>query len=89
MTNTDAKIMREAGNMVDPEVGDRVALVRNPGWNLPYRKFAEEGRWATIKRIADCGLDRYLIAFDVKRKGSTPHTLYCGREDFVIVEPHP
>lgn len=81
MTNTDAKIMREA------EVGDRVVLLPNPWWNLPFRKFADEGRQATVKRVSPGNFDRYLIAFDVKRKGAAPQTLYCDRSDFSIVDP--
>ncbi|MFC0302762.1 hypothetical protein ACFSTI_25060 [Rhizorhabdus histidinilytica] len=68
--------------MSDFAVGDRVTLNFCPSWNLPYRKFAKEGRLATIENIRpDLLHDPIKIIFDVKRRGAKPVDAWVSARD--------
>lgn len=63
-------------------VGGRVFLKPHASWNLPWRRFAEEGRPATVLLVsASSKWNPVKIAFDVKRKGAKPKVLWCSPAD--------
>lgn len=69
--------------------GDRVRLdpVQADRWVNLFKKFAQTGREATVLLVrgVPMGATRYLLRFDVKRKGSIPKTLECIEQDMLFV----
>lgn len=63
-----------------PAEGDRVVLKPDPSWKQPFRRFAEEGRRATVIRLG--GLMARL-EFDVKRSGAKPHYGFFHPKDLL------
>ncbi len=65
------------------QIGDRVRLKPETaeGWLLPLRRFAKEGRIATVKSLPGEWSRYYWIEFDVKRKGARPERAsVCARD---------
>lgn len=57
-------------------------------WTNLFKKFAQTGREATVLHAPGDRMEsrRYVIRFDVKRKGARPETLECIESDLLPVK---
>lgn len=64
----------------------RLKAAQAERWLLPERRFATEGRVATVVALPNParGVINYRVQFDVKRKGATPYEGMVGLRDLEL-----